>query len=264
MQLTHLIEFTDNTYLEIVSNVTDVEGYEYFELWSDPGITAESSASGWVSYIAFLHTMLNPSAYSSNFLFELEFNSVTSNGSDDDVLNLAEYLTTFTNGQTFLKLTTYTDKLIDGKTIREIGLTGSFMKLLNCYPKQFLSFSPSLTKTIQLNWNGHDFILLRCMETRDNLDATNSNKWGPPSNILTLIPTPGKLGTFLTYDRSHTGSLSSVGLNNISSLTFNFEDRWGDPAYGIVDFAMEITIDFVKLGNLIQDMSMQDVKRMRY
>ena len=82
------------------------------------------------------------------------------------------------------------------------------------------------------------------------------------TDIICVIPCSGGLDENIYYQAQHTGSKLQLKNTSLDNVDLMFYDKWGDPLYGMIDFMVELTVDFVKLGSLEQKPTSVDVKNM--
>jgi hypothetical protein len=80
------------------------------------------------------------------------------------------------------------------------------------------------------------------------------------SNVLAIIPTGGT--EYIHYDVQHTGNKIQLNGRSLNTLELLFQDKWGRPLLGLRDFLLELTLDFLVLGDLKEKTSMMEIKKM--
>lgn len=147
-----------------------------------------------------------------------------------------------TNGRGFLKLENLDDSL------SRIEISGSFLKILDLDPTTPYVFTEETSIPAKLNFSGHDYIVLRCNQCKNTLDNLKIESLPQFSNVLSIIPTPGT--GYIRYDVPHTGNKIMMHGRTLDSINLMFNDKWGQPLYGIQDFYIEITVDFLKVKDI--------------
>ena len=77
--------------------------------------------------------------------------------------------------------------------------------------------------------------------------------------MLGIVPTSGT--GYVQYDVPHAGNKIQLVGRNLDNITLSFHDKWGQPLFGIRDFYVELTLDFLKLGDLKEKFSLMELKR---
>ena len=240
--------------------------------------TAEviKSNNGMQIYLAMLLEMLNSNnvvGATTEYVFTLGFPDATFYGTQDpmfftvpivpDANNNGAFGTNdgivcdlfnfFSNGRGFLKLQT------KDATVSNVTITGSALRVLDMSPNTAVTFDADYLHPIRVMNKGHDYIVLRTNQCRNTIDNMKPGTLADYSNVLTIIPCEGT--QYINYFAYTVGSKILLNDRNLEDIELYFEDKWGLPLYGIRDFYVELTIDFVNLKAMIPQANMMDLKR---
>jgi hypothetical protein len=94
------------------------------------------------------------------------------------------------------------------------------------------------------------------------IEATDKTSSCKASNILCIIPCEGSQKDTIYYESKHVGSKMTMTNSSVDSIELYFTDKWGQALYGMTDFMVELTFDFVKFGNFIPNITAKDIKNM--
>ena len=159
-----------------------------------------------------------------------------------------------TNGRGFLKLMYMDDN------ISRIELSGSFLKILDLDPATTYVFYNETSTPVKLLHTGHDYFILRCNQCKNTLDNLKTESLPQFSNVLAVVPSPGT--GYVRYDVPHTGTKIMMHGRTLDNINLVFHDKWGQPLYGMQDFYLEITVDFLKIKDLKPSMNMMELKQL--
>ena len=157
-----------------------------------------------------------------------------------------------TNGRGLLKLMHLYDDF------SRIELSGSFLKILDLDPTTTYVFYKDTSIPVKLMYAGHEYFVIRCNQCKNTMD--NLKSLPQFSNILAVIPSPGT--GYVRYDVQHTGTKNMMHGKTLDGINLVFHDKWGQPLYGMQDFYVEITVDFLKIKDLKPSMNMMELKQL--
>ena len=126
-------------------------------------------------------------------------------------------------------------------------------------PTTTFVFSRDTMLPVTLNSDGQEYVLIRCNQCKNTLDNVKQDTLPQFSNLMAVVPSPGT--GYIQYDVPHTGNKIQLNGRNLDNITLLFQDKWGQPLFGIRDFFVELTVDFLKLGDLKEKSSMMQLKR---
>ena len=229
-------------------------------------------------FIAFILSALNynnTSGANTEYLFTLGFPDVEFYGSADpmffevpiapsvdptdegafgiDDAVVCDLFNFFSNGRGFLKLQ---DK---GLGVETVTISGTALKLLDIGPNTSVTFDTGYLHPIRIMSKGHDYIVLRSNQCRNTIDNVKPGTAADYSNVLSVVPCEGT--QYINYYAYTVGSKILLNDRNLEDIELYFEDKWGLPLYGMRDFYVELTLDFVNLKAMIPQANMMDLKR---
>ena len=117
-------------------------------------------------------------------------------------------------------------------------------------------------KKVKIMYKGNDYIFLRCSQVKSEVECVLPSALSNKSDMLAIIPCPGDQGEMIYYEARHVGSKLALNNSSIDNIELSFVDKWGQPLFGIRDFIVELTADFVKLGPLQQQPTGQNIRDM--
>ena len=196
-----------------------------------------------------------------------------------DNLRVLDFLANFSNGNAALMAVSLGENdpqhdtdLGDINPVVEVRLSGNFLTFFDYSPKDVLVLKTEIPVNpdvpnihaipVKIMWKGHDYFFIRCNQVRGEIEMVTPNEFSQYSNVLAVVPCDGPVANYIYYEVQHVGSKLQVANSSIDCLDISFLDKWGQPLYGIQEYLLELTADFVKLGNLNPDTTMQDIRRM--
>jgi hypothetical protein len=171
---------------------------------------------------------------------------------DDDGI-VCDMFNFFSNGRGYLKLQS------KDATVTSVTLSGTALRTLDMSPYTAVTFEQGYLHPIRIMSKGHDYIVLRTNQCKNTIDNMKPNASADYSNVLTVIPCAGT--QYINYYAYTVGSKILLNDRNLEDIELYFEDKWGIPLYGIQDFYIELSIDFVNLKAMIPQSNMMDLKR---
>ena len=171
---------------------------------------------------------------------------------DNDAI-VCDLFNFFSNGRGYLKLQ---DK---HATVSTVTISGSALKILDLSPTTGVTFDTAYLHPIRIMTKGHDYIVLRTNQCKNTIDNMRPGTSADYSNVLTVIPCEGT--QYINYYAYTVGSKILLNDRNLEDIELYFEDKWGLPLYGIRDFYLELTLDFVNLKAMIPQPNMMALKR---
>ena len=92
----------------------------------------------------------------------------------------------------------------------------------------------------------HDYIYLRCAQSKNEWSCVKEVSQLNISDLLAVVPC--NYGCFIYYEKANTGGKNVLSCSSVDMIDLVFTDKWGYPFAGMMDFLVELTIDFVRLG----------------
>jgi hypothetical protein len=185
-------------------------------------------------------------------------------------LEVADFLSNFSSGNCELNVSQYDNPNnpnqldVNGhdlNPVTRVMLSGSFLTMLDFHPRDSITMiCGGGIVNGRLMWSGHDYFYLRCLQVRGEIEMMLPNEFSQYSSLIGVIPCKGPLSENIYYESPHVGSKLQLNNSSIDTVELQFIDKWGQPLYGISDYMIELTADFVKLGNLNQPTTMRDIK----
>jgi hypothetical protein len=194
----------------------------------------------------FLNTV-NPIFFTVPLVLTAEGDFDTDDAITCDLFNF------FSNGRGFLKL-----QNVDA-SVASVTLSGSALRILDMSPNIAVTFQTGYTHPIRVMNKGHDYIVIRSNQCKNTIDNMKPGSSADYSNVLTVVPCEGT--QYINYYAYTTGSKILLNDRNLEDIELYFEDKWGLPLYGIRDFYVELSIDFVNLKAMIPQTNMMELKR---
>ena len=244
-------------------NIKDTAGYQVFKRYMiDKDGDAERYLSGVKMFMKYVLDLLNDTSKQNlSYGFGIGINdeyyatfSLVGFEEQTDVANTiaAANLAFVTNGRGFLKLTYKDDD------VSSLELHGSFLKILDLEPTTTYVFNDQTAIPIKLMHSGHEYFTIRCNQCKNTLD--NLKSLLQFSNVLAVVPSPGT--GYLRYEVNHTGTKNMMHGRTLDNINLEFIDKWGQPLFGMQDFYIEITVDFLKIKDLKPSMNMMELKQL--
>jgi hypothetical protein len=167
---------------------------------------------------------------------------------------VADMFNLFSNGRGYLKL------LSKSATVASVTISGTCLKVLDLSPTTALTFSAVDTVVpIRVMAKGHDYFVIRCDQCRNTIDNMRPGTSADYSNVLGVIPCDGT--QYICYNTYTTGSKMLLNGRSLDDIELFFEDKWGLPLYGMRDFYIELTLDFVNFKIMSDLPNMMSLKR---
>jgi hypothetical protein len=168
---------------------------------------------------------------------------------------VAGLLAFVSNNRAFLRLMVFdTDAAVQKVTIK-----GSFLKLLDLDPETSYVFTQHSRVPVTIHTTGHEYIVIRCNQCKNTLDNLKTDKLPQFSNVLSVVPCPGS--GYVDYSVPHTGNKIMLVGKTLDNINIVFHDKWGQPLYGLRDFYLELTLDFLMLPPKKDSTNMMELKR---
>jgi hypothetical protein len=146
--------------------------------------------------------------------------------------------------------------------IDKVCLSGSFMKLFDISSTAVVNLKDVEGIPIRILTQGHDYIMVRCMQSKKGLDGSIQQSFTKESDLLCVLCCEGPINQPIYYNAQHIGSKMQLMNSSIQSVDLAFMDKWNEPLTGMVDFIAEITVDFLRLNPPPDKLSIREVKHM--
>ena len=111
-------------------------------------------------------------------------------------------------------------------------------------------------------WCGHDYILIRCLQSRSEIEAMKPTQFAEGSDLLCIVPCQGNFNDYIYYQTNHVGSKLFINQSSVDTIDLAFCNKWGQPLVGLKDFMVELTVDFIKLNTVNRKLTTDDVRNM--
>lgn len=259
--------------------------------WRDTSVDFTTRTKYWLAFVKYLLAMLNdtPEEFEIKFRFndmttgiivnaagDIDWHAMFNYPADYDAYDLAndpatdypiifgnlstvEYLANYSMGECFLELSDgYNPQAVTTK----VEIKGSFLKILGISPNDQISLRLDERVPVSISTRGHDYIQLRCLQSKNAIDGTMQQTTPRETDLICIIPCRGGLDENIYYHAQHTGSKLHMKNTSLDNVDLMFYDKWGAPLYGMIDFLVELTVDFVKLGSLESKVNATDVRNM--
>lgn len=267
---------TDNTTLQYTVQMKDISSYYTMKTYMNYNTDVVKSDNSMQLFLLLVLNMLNSGSTlldgTDLFKFTLGFSDATyqadgsalyfnypptynANGTFDgkDAV-VADMFNLFSNGRGYLKL------LSKNGTVSSVTVSGTCLKVLDLSPTTALTFSAVDTIVpIRVMAKGHDYFVVRCNQCRNTIDNMRPGTSADYSNVLTVVPCDGT--QYICFNTYTTGSKILLNGRSLDDIELFFEDKWGLPLYGMRDFYMEITLDFVNFKIMTEIPNMMSLKR---
>ena len=111
---------------------------------------------------------------------------------------------------------------------------------------------------MNLGLMNHDYIYVRCSQSKNEWSCVQEGSQLNMSDLLAVVPC--NYGKFIYYEKYNTGGKNVLASSSVDTIDLVFTDKWGNVLYGMTDFLVEVTIDFVRLGVKEYKISLSDIK----